>query len=57
MLYPLLALTLLRGIKGKAKLDFEEPVPYTETVRLLPSMQIQKKPTELLIHLASFTLP
>jgi len=32
IIYPLIALTLLRGIKGKAKLDIEEPVPYTETM-------------------------
>ncbi|MGZ3615708.1 MAG: cation:proton antiporter [Ktedonobacteraceae bacterium] len=32
IIYPLIALTLLRGIKGKAKLDLEEPVPYTETM-------------------------
>ncbi len=32
IIYPLIALTLLRGIKGKAKLDIEDPVPYTETM-------------------------
>ena len=32
IIYPLIALTLLRGIKEKAKLDLEEPVPYTETM-------------------------
>lgn len=32
IIYPLIALTLLRDIKGKAKLDLEEPVPYTETI-------------------------
>ena len=32
IIYPLIALTLLRGIKGKAKLELEEPVPYTETM-------------------------
>ena len=32
IIYPLIALTLLRGIKGKAKLDLEETGPYTETM-------------------------
>ena len=32
IIYPLIALTLLRGIKEKAKLELEEPVPYTETM-------------------------
>ena len=32
IIYPLIALTLLRGIKGKAKLDIEDPVPYTKTM-------------------------
>ena len=32
IIYPLIALTLLRGIKRKAKLDIEDPVPYTEAM-------------------------
>ena len=32
IIYPLIALTLLRGIQGKAKLDIEDPVPYTDTM-------------------------
>lgn len=32
IIYPLLALMLLRDTKGKAKLDIEEPIPYTETM-------------------------
>jgi Kef-type K+ transport system membrane component KefB len=32
IIYPLLALTLLRGIRGKEKLDTAEPIPYSETI-------------------------
>jgi len=32
IIYPLIALILLRGIKGKEKIDMEEPIPYTETM-------------------------
>ena len=32
IIYPLIALTLLRSIKGKEKLDMEEPIPFTETM-------------------------
>ena len=32
IIYPLIALTLLRGIKGEEKLNEEEPIPFTETM-------------------------
>ena len=32
IIYPLIALALLRGIKGEEKLDEEEPVPFIETM-------------------------
>jgi len=32
IIYPILALTLLRGIKGGEKLNEEEPIPFTETM-------------------------
>jgi hypothetical protein len=32
IIYPLIALALLRGIKGEEKLDEEEPIPFIETM-------------------------
>jgi Kef-type K+ transport system membrane component KefB len=32
IIYPLIALTLLRGNKGKEKIDMDEPIPFPETM-------------------------